>query len=144
MPGLTERAFIAQLEANGIKTSADNLPDWGDTPEELHRSLNSLFLHTPPTALIIGDIALFFSTMQHLAGIGIAAPDQVSLACTDSDPNFEWCRPQITHIAWNSSPVINRVVNWANNGSRGKDDRRKSHTEAKLILGGTIGPVKRV
>lgn len=141
VPGNHERAFLKQLEANGIKTSAYNIPDWGDTPEELHRILDSLFRHTPPTALIIGDIALFFATMQHLAGIGIAAPGQVSLACTDSAPNFEWCRPHISHIAWNSSPVINRVVKWANNVSRGKDDRRASDTEAKLVIGGTIGPV---
>jgi DNA-binding LacI/PurR family transcriptional regulator len=141
VPGFAERAFLEQLESNGIKTSSYNLPDWGDTPEELHRALDSLFRHTPPTALIIGDIALFFATMQYLAGIGIAAPNQVSLACTDSDPNFEWCRPHITHIAWNSTPMINRMVKWANNVSRGKDDRRKSITEAKLVIGGTIGPV---
>jgi DNA-binding LacI/PurR family transcriptional regulator len=140
-PGIPERAFLDQLEANGIKTSGFNLPDWGDTPEDLHRVLDSLFRHTPPSALIIDDIALFFATMQHLAGIGIAAPDQVSLACTDSDPNFEWCRPHITHIAWDSNPVINRVVKWANNVSRGKADRRESSTRAKLVIGGTIGPV---
>lgn len=85
VPGIPEQAFLDQLEANGIKTSPYNLPDWGGNPEDLHHILDSLFRHTPPTALIIGDIALFFATMQHLAGIGIAAPDQVSLACTDSD-----------------------------------------------------------
>lgn len=140
-PGIPERAFLDLLETSGIKTSAYNLPDWGDTPEELHHALDSLFRLTPPTALIIDDIALFFATMQHLAGIGIAAPDQVSLACTDSDPNFEWCRPHITHIAWDSGPVINRVVKWANNVSRGKDDRRETSAKAKLVIGGTIGPV---
>lgn len=139
-PGIPERAFLDLLESSGIKTSAYNLPDWGDTPEELHRVLNSLFRHTPPTALIIDDIALFFATMQYLAGIGIAAPHRVSLACTDSDPNFEWCRPAITHIAWDIRPVINRVVKWANNVSRGKDDRREISTTAKLVIGGTIGP----
>lgn len=141
VPGLPERTFLDQLAAHGIKTGAYNLPDWGDTPEELHRALDSLFRHTPPTALIIGDIALFYATMQHLAGIGIAAPDQVSLACTDPDPNFEWCRPLITHIAWNSNPLITHVVNWANKVSRGKGDRRKSRAEAKFVIGGTIGPV---
>ena len=103
-PGRAERLFLEQLEANGIKTSAYNLPDWGDTPEELHRILDSLFRHTPPTALIIDDTALFLATMQHLARIGIVAPEQVSLACTDSDPSFEWCRPTIAHIAWDTQP----------------------------------------
>ncbi len=141
VPGRAERLFLEQLEANGIKTSAYNLPDWGDTPEELHRILDSLFRHTPPTALIIDDTALFLATMQHLAGIGIVAPEQVSLACTDPDPSFEWCRPTITHIAWDSRTVIKHVVNWASNISRGKDDRRRITSNAKLVVGGTIGPV---
>jgi DNA-binding LacI/PurR family transcriptional regulator/DNA-binding transcriptional regulator YhcF (GntR family) len=143
-PGNPERIFLQQLEANGIKTSAYNLPDWGDTPEELHRILDSLFRHTPPTALIIDDMSLFLATMQHLAGIGIVAPTNVSLACTDANPDFEWCRPTITHIAWDTQPVINHVVNWANHISRGKDDRRRINCKARLVVGGTIGPVPKM
>jgi len=141
VPGRSERLFLEQLEASGIKTSAHNLPDWGDTPEELQRILESLFRHTPPTALIIDDKTLFLATMQHLAGIGIVAPKQVSLACTAPDPSFEWCRPTITHIAWGIQPLINHVVKWANHISRGKDDRRKITCNTKLVDGGTIGPV---
>ncbi len=140
VPGNPEQMFLNQLESSGIRTNAYNLPDWGDTPEEFHHALDSLFRHTPPTALLIDEATLFFAALQHLAGMGIVAPGHVSLACTDPDPNFEWCRPGITHFAWDSSPVINRAVNWANNVSRGKDDRRKSITEAKLVIGGTIGP----
>lgn len=140
-PGFPERLFLDQLEASGIKTGPYNLPDWDDTPEDLHRVLDSLFRLTPPTALIIDDTALFFATMQHLAGIGIVAPDHVSLACTDSDPNFDWCRPTIAHIAWDRSPVVNRVVKWADNVSRGKDDRRRTNSLARFVDGGTIGPV---
>jgi len=40
-----------------------------------------------------------------------------------------------------SETMIKRLVNWANNVSRGKHDRRKSATKARLVLGGTIGPV---
>lgn len=140
-PGRAERLYLEQLAANGIQTSVYNLPDWGDTPEELHRILDSLFRHTPPTALIIDDTALFLATVQHLAQIGIVAPEQVSLACTDSDPSFEWCRPTITHIAWDARAVISHIVNWANNISRGKDDRRRITSRAKLVVGGTTGPV---
>jgi DNA-binding LacI/PurR family transcriptional regulator len=139
-PGFFERLFLDKLEACGIQTSAYNLPDWGDSPEELQRILNSLFRHTPPTALIIGDVLLFFAVQLHLARQGILAPDHVSLACTDSNPSFDWCRPSIAHIDWEFRPLINRVVNWANNVSRGKDDRRKSTTKARLVIGGTIGP----
>jgi DNA-binding LacI/PurR family transcriptional regulator len=140
-PGYFERLFLDQLESFGISTSAYNLPDWNERPEELQQMLSSLFRHTPPTALIVGDIILFFAIQQHLTRLGFIAPEQVSLVCTDFSPHFEWCRPTIAHIAWDSNPVINRVVKWADNISRGKDDRRRTFSLAKFIDGGTIGPV---
>lgn len=140
-PGFFERLYLDHLESCGIQTSAYNLPDWGDGPEELQRGLDSLFRHTPPTALIIGDVLLFFAVQQHLARLGLLAPEHVSLACTDANPSFEWCRPTIAHIDWDFRPLIKRVVNWANHVSGGKDDRRKSSSKARFVIGGTIGPV---
>jgi DNA-binding LacI/PurR family transcriptional regulator len=140
-PGLPEREFLGQLEAHGIQTGEYNLPDWGSTPEDLHRGLGLLFRLTPPTALIIDETALFFATMQRLAEIGIRVPDQVSLACTNWDANFDWCRPTIAHIAWKAEPMIRRMIEWTENISRGKEDHRKTRSLAKFVDGGTIGPV---
>lgn len=142
-PGLFERLFLEQLEKRGIQTSAFNLPEWSDTPEELRRVLGALFRHTPPTALIIDDPAMLFPTTQHLARLGYLAPEQISLACTDSYPGFEWCSPAITHIQWNAKSLVQRVVKWAENVSRGKEDRRKTTVESRLVIGGTIGPAPR-
>jgi DNA-binding transcriptional regulator YhcF (GntR family) len=142
-PGDLERKFLARLETHGIQSSAYNLPDWDDDPDGLRRKLDSLFRHSPPTALIIDDEMIFLSVIQQLARMGIVAPDRVSLACTDPSPTFEWCRPQITHITWNHTVVVNRVVNWTNQLSLGKDDRRMFLTQAELVIGGTIGPVPR-
>lgn len=142
-PGLPERLFLNQLADRGIQTSAYNLPDWGDNPEELKWVLGNLFRHTPPTALIIDDPALLFPTTQHLARLGYLAPEQVSLACLDSYPGFEWCLPPVTLVQWDPSPLLQRVVKWAENVSRGKEDRRKSVSKARLIIGGTIGPAPR-
>ncbi|MFN7342838.1 MAG: substrate-binding domain-containing protein, partial [bacterium] len=58
-PGLSERAFIQELESNGIKTGSYNLPDWEDNVDDFHRCLNSLFKHTPPTALILDEMQHF-------------------------------------------------------------------------------------
>jgi hypothetical protein len=84
---------------------------------------------------------LFFAVQQHLARLGLLAPEHVSLACTDASPSFEWCRPTIAQIDWDFRPLIKRVVNWANHVSRGKDDRRKSSTQARFVSCGTIGPL---
>jgi len=56
--------------------------------------------------------------------------------------SFDWCDPGITHIAWESRPVINRVVKWADNIGRGKNDRQKKAVKVKLVLGGTVGPAR--
>jgi DNA-binding LacI/PurR family transcriptional regulator len=139
-PGFMEQTFLDRLAERGIHTGSYNLPDWDDNPGGLCRILDSLFAHTPPTALIIDEPTVFFATMQHLATLGISAPRHVSLACMDGDTTFNWALPEITHITWDFNPVINRVVKWADNVSRGKEDRRKSSSKASLVLGGTIGP----
>ncbi len=140
-PGFFERIFLDKLESCGIRTSTYNLPDWKDSPEDLQRILHSLFQHTPPTALIIGDVFLYFAVQQHLARLGLMVPEHVSLVCTDPSPYFDWCRPSVAHIAWDSNPVIRRVVKWAENISCGKDDRRKTTSQARFIDGGSIGQV---
>ena len=57
--------------------------------------------------------------------------------------SFEWCDPSIAHIAWDSRPVINRVAKWTDNIGHGKDDRRKNASKVRLVLGGTVGPVRK-
>ena len=139
--GQFEQMFLSQLQEHGIPTGSFNLPDWGDSPQELQRVLTSLFRYTPPTALIIDDTRLFFAAMQHLARLGFVAPEQVSIACTDHNPNFEWCLPPITHITWDAGPIVQRVLKWADNVSRGKEDLRRITKNARLVIAGTIGPV---
>lgn len=141
IPAFVDRIFLEQLSNHGIQTGAYNLPDWEDSPEGLRSLLDSLFRHSPPTAMLLDEPALFFAARDHLARKGIFAPEHVSMVCCDYDPIFEWCRPTIAHIAWDPQPMIRRVVKWSENISRGKDDRRKSASKAWLVKGGTIGPV---
>ena len=81
-PGLLERRFLEELERLGIEMGPYNLPDWENDRRSFHRCLDSLFRHTPPTALFLSESALFFATQQYLAGKGLAAPRDVSLICT--------------------------------------------------------------
>ncbi len=91
--------------------------------------------------MVIDGPVLFNAVRSYLGNHGILVPDHVSLICTDPDPTFMWCLPAVTHMDWDSRPLIRRVVKWVDNISKGKDDRRKTSTKAKLILGGTMGPV---
>ena len=140
-PGTFCRAFIEELAACGIRTSAEyNLPDWEESQAGFLACLANLFAMTPPTALIIDETECFAAAYHFLAGRGLRVPKDVSLVSTDDDPTFVWCEPSIAHMSWNPVPVVRRVVRWAAHVSHGQRDVRQSMTPAKFVPGGTIGP----
>lgn len=139
-PGQAEQAFLDDLAGFGIPTGSYNLPDWGDSPAGLRDCLDSLFRHTPPTALIVQEAQPFIGVQQHLANRGIVAPRDVSLICCDQDTAFNWCHPEIAHIAWDGGLLANRILSWVENVASGKEDRRQTFTKAEFVVGGTIGP----
>jgi DNA-binding LacI/PurR family transcriptional regulator len=69
-------------------------------------------------------------------------PQDVSLVCADGDPHFAWFHPPVSHIAWDSAPVVRRVVRWAANIARGKQDLRQVLTKSEFVPGGTVGHAK--
>ena len=138
--GYLENVFLERLKELGIPISSYNIPDWGNSPKELRLALESLFKYTPPTALIVDQPFLCVAVLLHLARLKLVVPNDVSLACTDMSEAFEWCDPGITHIAWDSKPVITRVVKWADKISRGKEFNPRNISKVRLVTGGTIGP----
>lgn len=138
-PGATERAFLAELEAYQIPTGEFNLPSWKDTREGFQELLDGLFRVTPPTALLIDETHLFNATQQFLAKRSLQVPEDVSLVCTDPSPDFIWCEPSIAHMRWDARPVTRRIVRWAANVSRGRQDVRQTFVPAEFVEGGTIG-----
>lgn len=140
-PGLFEREFLQDLESHGIKSGTYNLPDWSDTVNDFHRCLNSLFRHTPPTAIILDEFQYFSAAQLHLAYKGIFAPKDVSLVCTDPSPSFNWCQPMVSHIDWDSDMLVRRILKWADHVARGMEDYKQDHISASFVEGGTIGPV---
>jgi DNA-binding LacI/PurR family transcriptional regulator len=140
-PGECEHAFLAELTAHGIETNGFHLPDWDDGAEGFHRMLGSLFSLTPPTAIISETMDLYLGTQQFLMHRGIRVPNDVSLVITDAGIEFDWCRPTVACIRWDSGPLVQRILHWVTNVARGKDDRRQTSIKAKFVEGGTIGPV---
>lgn len=139
-PALHEQVFLDALEAHGIATGPYNLPHWGGTPGDLHRYIDSLFRHTPPTALMISEPPHFIAVRDHLAQRGIIAPRDVSLICEDRDAALSWCDPPVACSQWDFAPIRRQILRWAKQIAQGKDDRRQSFSMARFVEGGTIGP----
>lgn len=78
--------------------------------------------------------------MQFCITRRIRVPEDLSLICTDDDIVFSWCHRSIAHITWDRPPVVRRVVQWADNVSRGKTDLRQTFNAARFAAGGMIGP----
>ena len=131
--GMIEQVFLEELEKAGIPTGPYNLPDWVETDEGLRDCLEALFRVTPPSALLISDWILFLAVQNFIAMRKNPAMKPVALICTDSHPSFKWCAPGIAHIHWDHKPMVRRIVRWAGNITRGKDDRRQGLTMAKFI-----------
>ena len=139
-PATYEQAFLNELEALGIVTGRYHLPEWDNSPSAFHGCLDSLFQHTPPTALLLSEAHVFVATQQHLASMGLIAPRDVSLICDDPDNAFSWCDPPISHIRWDSRPLVSRILRWADRLARGIEDKRQRYTLAEWVEGGTVGP----
>ncbi len=137
---LFEKTFIERLELHGIPTGPYNLPDWKDSAEGLCKCLDRCFELTPPTAIFMDEMHIFVAAQHHLAQKGIIAPRDVSLACGDPDPAFDWCRPSVAHISWDSRILVRRILRWANEIALGKDNRRQLAIKSTFVDGGTIGP----
>ena len=123
----------------GIQPTRYHLPDWDESTASFYAMLDAMFRITPPSALIVDEAPLFVAVMQFCLARRIRVPDDLSLICTDADSAFAWCQPSVAHIAWDSHPVVRRVLQWAENISRGKDDVRQTFAAAKFMPGGTIG-----
>ena len=141
LPGAGEQAFLDELAAHGIAPGSYHLPDWEESVDGFYARLESLFQVTPPTALIIDEVPFFVAVQQFFAGRTIRVPQDVSLICTDASQDFDWCRPTVAHIRWDSRPVVRRIVRWAANVAGGKADLRQTLTAANFVRGGTMGPV---
>ena len=139
-PGPDSVAFRDELAAHSIETGNYNMPGWEGGFDGLYRCLESLFSHTPPTAIFVYSAAEYFATTQFLLHRGLQVPQDVSLICCDVAPYFKRYQPTISYVRWNDQLMVNRIGRWANNISQGKEDTRQTLIDAEFIEGGTIGP----
>jgi DNA-binding LacI/PurR family transcriptional regulator len=140
-PGRVERAVLDELAAHGVTAGPYHLPDWEETPAGYSKLLESLFLHTPPTAMIIDEVAILIATMGFLARRRIHVPEQVPLVSTTYEESLAWCHPSIAHPDWDNAPIARRVLRWVVAVRKGRADRKTINYPAEFVPGGSIGPV---
>jgi DNA-binding LacI/PurR family transcriptional regulator len=138
--GLQERTFRETLDKNDILVGDYNLPKWKNNASGFKDCLERLFKVTPPTALILEESQFFTAALLQLSAWGLSVPKQVSLACNDADLIFSMSEPSNSCIDWPSAPVVNHIVRWVRNVSRGRHTNKQVDTPARFIEGGTIGP----
>ena len=142
-PQYIDRLVIEEMETHGIPWSSYNFPCWTNDKDGFRLCLESLFAHTPPTALLIEEATYLFATLQFCGGHKLRVPEDVSLVCSEHPASFDFANPPIAHAAWNYRPMVRRIVLWADNISRGKVDRRQTRIKTRFVEGGTIGPAPR-
>jgi DNA-binding transcriptional regulator YhcF (GntR family) len=142
-PGYLESIFLKELEAHGIVPSPYNMPDWEESAAGFNDTLDKLFKHTPPTALIFDEAHFLIAATHRLAQSGLSVPKDVSMLCMDHFSSFDWCLPRISHISWDTEPLVAQTVEWCEQYSHGKHKREPIFTPAKFVEGETIGPAKR-
>ena len=138
-PGLPGAAFLNELAALGINAGDYNMPGYERGFDGFYKRLESLFAHTPPTAIFIYSVVEYFATTQFLLDRGLRVPGNVSLVCIDMAPYFHRYQPTISHVRWNDGLMVNRIARWANNISHGKEDTRQTSIDAEFVEGGTVG-----
>jgi DNA-binding LacI/PurR family transcriptional regulator len=138
--GLFEQRFVNQLELLGIKTGEYNLPDWENNPHSFHECLDSLFRHTPPTALFLTEPSLFFATQQFLLSKKLSVPRDISIIALEEHPAFEWFEPQVSHVHADTRRWVPIMVRWVDKVANGRNDRQQTLIQGEFIEAGTIGP----
>ncbi len=137
---LLARIFLETLEGHGLVPGDYHLPDWSYDRGSLQKCLTNLFQVTAPTALIVDD-PLLISTIQQFANQRkLSIPQDLSLACLEGHPSFNWMEPTLCRLESNFDGCIRHAVRWVNRLAKGDNERFIGVTKAKFIEGGTIGP----
>lgn len=128
--------LFEEMGKRQLSPGSYHLPDWEDTPDGLHRCLDSLFQVTPPDAILFDDWILSLPIQNYLSHKRGLAFRQVQCVSMDYHSNFKWCQPAVPHFYWDAAKAVRRVVLWADHIAQGKKDQKVKLFEAKFIPGG--------
>jgi DNA-binding LacI/PurR family transcriptional regulator len=138
-----EAAYLDELENLNLSLGAYNLPIWSNTPDGFNRCLDSLFKVTPPDAILVDEITLYGILQHYLVHKRGAEHRRVIRICMEYHPIFEWYRPSVPHLYWNSSKIVQRIVRWVSHVAKGQEDVKQTRYSAKFVEGGALAALER-
>ncbi|WP_035615402.1 substrate-binding domain-containing protein [Haloferula sp. BvORR071] len=141
-PSLTGQSFLSALAACGHSPTSYNLPAWDQTPEGLEKLLESLFLITPPTALIFVNPASYVAALDFFGRKGIRVPRDVSVISMTTGPMFSLLPHRPAHFEWPVEEHVRRVNRWVKCLAKGRTDLAQVIFSATFELAETIAAVK--
>ena len=144
VPSQTGTAFLTALEEYGHSPTSYHLPAWDQTPEGLEKLLESLFLITPPTALIFVNPAPYVAALEFFGRKGIRVPRDVSVICMTTGPMFSLLPRCPAHFKWPIDEHVRRVNRWVKCLAKGRTDLAQETYSATFEPGETIAAVKGV
>lgn len=133
-------AFLAELRKHGLEAGKRNLPTWNNQPSGFHRCVEAALTQGSATALIIDEVPLFIAAQQQLSRMGLSAPHDISMICTQRDAYLDWCRPSVAHFLWDGASMTRRVLQWAHRVACGRPDVKQIEISTSYVHGGTVGP----
>jgi DNA-binding LacI/PurR family transcriptional regulator len=142
VPSLTGRAYLAALEECGHSPTSYHLPAWDQTAEGLEKLLESLFLLTPPTALIFVNPAPYVAALEFFGRKGISVPQDVSVISMTTGQMFSMLSRRPAHFKWPVDEHVRRVNRWLRCVAKGGTDVAQVSFTATFEPGETIAEAK--
>lgn len=142
VPSQTGTAFLNALEECGHPATHYNLPAWDQTPEGLEKLLESLFLITPPSALIFVNPAPYVAALEFFGLKGIHVPRDLSVIGMTTGPLFSLLPLRPAHFKWPIDEHVRRVSRWVKCLAKGGTDLAQSTFAATFEPGETIAPAR--
>jgi DNA-binding LacI/PurR family transcriptional regulator len=135
----TAEFLLDTLSSKGITVGDYNMPDWTESPEGLADLLESMFLVTPPTALLVVEPSHAVAVLSFLARKRLRVPEDVSLLTTMIDPIQEWHQPPLTKLLSPTVPHVRHIRRWLAKISSGKVWHDQLTIPVGLLKGSSFG-----
>ncbi len=135
--------ILKELARAGLPASDFNVPRYDKDGTSLAEVLEKCFAVTPPTAVILASLDGFVATMGFCMNRRLRIPQDVSLACLDSDEILEkWTVPAVTRVDLPLDKIHQRIVRFIERllGTGAFDSCEALYEDHVLIPGETTGP----